>query len=100
MGTPAVVWHGTEQESSDLVDAVTRNCACVFDPLGGRRTVCAPHRMLVQDQRALNGLLFARRIADRLRREEWTRGNARDAAAALHQSHEGAAAVAHHEPPY
>jgi hypothetical protein len=28
--------------------------------------------MLVEDQRALDGLLFARRIADRLRREEWT----------------------------
>jgi hypothetical protein len=26
--------------------------------------------MLVEDQRALNGLLFARRLADKLRREE------------------------------
>ncbi|HTD77874.1 MAG TPA: hypothetical protein VK898_09580 [Chloroflexota bacterium] len=29
--------------------------------------------MLTEDQRALNGLLFARRMAERLRREELTR---------------------------
>jgi hypothetical protein len=27
--------------------------------------------MINEDQRALDGLLFARRLADRLRREEW-----------------------------
>jgi hypothetical protein len=29
--------------------------------------------MLTEDQRALNGLLFARRMQERLRREEFTR---------------------------
>jgi hypothetical protein len=29
--------------------------------------------MLTEDQRALNGLLFARRMAERLNREEFTR---------------------------
>jgi len=29
------------------------------------------HLMLAQDQRALNGLLFARRMATRLQDEEW-----------------------------
>jgi hypothetical protein len=29
--------------------------------------------MLTEDQRALNGLLFARRMAERLRREEFSR---------------------------
>jgi hypothetical protein len=29
--------------------------------------------MLTEDQRALNGLLFARRMADRLRHEEFSR---------------------------
>jgi hypothetical protein len=29
--------------------------------------------MLIKDQRAMNGLLFARRIADRLRAEEFAK---------------------------
>jgi hypothetical protein len=32
--------------------------------------------MLTEDQRALNGLLFARRMAERLRHEEFSRGKA------------------------
>ena len=69
-----VVWNGTQDESLDLVNAVSRNCGCEFGLMGVRLTTCKPHLMLVEDQRALNGLLFARRIADRLRREEWSRG--------------------------
>ncbi|MCA1644065.1 MAG: hypothetical protein LC797_00905 [Chloroflexi bacterium] len=41
--------------------------------MGVRLATCAPHRMLTEDQRALNGLLFARRMAERLNREEFTR---------------------------
>ena len=41
--------------------------------MGVRLATCAPHRMLTEDQRALNGLLFARRMAERLRREEFSR---------------------------
>ena len=41
--------------------------------MGVRLATCAPHRMLTEDQRALNGLLFARRLVERLRREELTR---------------------------
>jgi hypothetical protein len=37
-----------------------------------RLSTCAPHRMLTEDQRALNGLLFVRRVVDRLRREEFS----------------------------
>jgi hypothetical protein len=37
-----------------------------------RVNVCAPHRMLAEDQRVLDGLLFARREARRLRDQEWT----------------------------
>jgi len=33
--------------------------------------------MLTEDQRALNGLLFARRMAQRLRREEFARQRTR-----------------------
>lgn len=67
-----VVWYGSQQESLDLVNAVARNCSCEFGMMGVRLTICAPHKMLVEDQRALNGLLFARRIAERLRSEEST----------------------------
>jgi hypothetical protein len=40
--------------------------------MGVRLVTCAPHRMLTDDQRALNGLLFARRMAQRLLGEEFT----------------------------
>lgn len=65
-----VIWHGTQQESFDLVNAIARNCTCEFGLMGVRLATCAPHRMLTEDQRALNGLLFARRMQERLRREE------------------------------
>jgi hypothetical protein len=67
-----VVWHGTQQESFDLVNAIARNCTCEFGLMGVRLATCAPHRMLTEDQRALNGLLFARRMAERLNSEEFT----------------------------
>ena len=71
--TMQVVWHGTQQESFDLVNAIARNCTCEFGLMGVRLATCAPHRMLTEDQRALNVLLFARRMAERLRREEFSR---------------------------
>ena len=71
--TMQVVWHGTQQESFDLVNAIARNCTCEFGLMGVRLATCAPHRMLTEDQRALNGLLFARRMAERLNREELSR---------------------------
>lgn len=69
-----VVWYGSQQESFDLVNAIARNCTCEFGASGARLVTCAAHRMLVEDQRALNGLLFVRRMAERLNREEWSRG--------------------------
>jgi hypothetical protein len=39
--------------------------------MGVRVTTCSPHRMLTHDQRAVNGLLFMRHLADRLRQEEF-----------------------------
>src|SRR5260221_11982128 len=70
--TAQVVWHGTQQESFSLVNAIARNCTCELGLMGVRLATCAPHRMLTEDQRALNGLLFARRMAERLIREEWS----------------------------
>ena len=73
-----VSWHGTQQESFDLVNAITRNCTCELGLMGVRMETCGSHRMLMEDQRALNGLLFMRRMAERVRREEfWTAGTAR-----------------------
>jgi hypothetical protein len=40
--------------------------------MGVRRTTCAVHRMLTEDQRALDGLLFARHMAERLLVEEFS----------------------------
>jgi hypothetical protein len=66
-----ISWHGTQQESRALVDAISRNCTCEFGLMAVRLTTCAAHRMLIEDQRAMDGLLFARRMADRLKREEF-----------------------------
>jgi hypothetical protein len=68
----SAAWHGRPDEGSALLSAVARHCTCRFNELTGDVVeVCAPHVMLDTDQRALDGLLFARRIVARLRREEW-----------------------------
>ncbi len=66
------IWHGSEQEAAELLEAVGRHCQCQGQE-GERRTPCAPHAMIFSDQRALDGLLFARRPVDRLRTEEFRR---------------------------
>jgi hypothetical protein len=63
-------WHGTREESGELLDTIARHCACVLGVHGERTSTCSVHRMLLDDQRALDGLLFGRRIAGRLRCEE------------------------------
>ena len=65
-----VIWHGTPTERRDLSNAVHHNCACEFGLMGVRLSTCASHHMLNEDQRALDGLLFGRRIAGRLSDEE------------------------------
>ena len=85
----AVYWHGTRQEASALLHAISSHCSCepaTRDASATRETPpardaaaakdarpqrCPPHLMLVEDQRALNGLLFARNILSRLLLEEW-----------------------------
>ena len=66
-----VLWHGTQTEALELLQALSRNCACVITAEGVRLSTCAPHEMLSADQRAVDGLLFARRIAARLHSEEF-----------------------------
>jgi hypothetical protein len=69
-----ITWNGTVEEFRALSAAVNRACECP-DKLGWQTaTRCAAHQMLCKDQRAVDGLLFARRIAARLRCEEWRRG--------------------------
>jgi hypothetical protein len=67
----SVLWHGTQTEALELLQALSRNCSCVVTAEGVRLSTCAPHEMLSSDQRAIDGLLFARRIAERLRAEEF-----------------------------
>ena len=67
-----VIWHGTQQESFDLVNAIARNCACQFGLMGVRLSMCGAHQMLSEDQRALDGLLFVRGMARQLWFEEFT----------------------------
>ena len=70
MGT-GVQWHGSRTEGLELVQALSRYCSCVFSAEGARVSVCAPHEMLCSDQRAIDGLLFSRRIAAQLCNEEF-----------------------------
>jgi len=67
----SVLWHGSQTEALELLQALSRNCSCVVTAEGIRLSTCAPHEMLSSDQRAIDGLLFARRIAGRLRMEEF-----------------------------
>jgi hypothetical protein len=67
-GSRSVTWKGTESEERELLAAVERHCAC--EPPDGPAALCTAHEILVADQRTLDRLVFARRIADRLRREE------------------------------
>lgn len=71
--TNQVVWHGSQQESFDLINAIARNCTCEFGMMGVRLSTCPAHLMLMEDQRALDGLLFMRHMVDRLQAEEFER---------------------------
>jgi len=64
------VWHGTPQEAISLANALTNNCACEFGHMGTRLTTCAAHAM-IEDQRTLDGLVFARYMVERLIAQEF-----------------------------
>lgn len=63
-------WNGTTDEALALLHALRAHCECRLE---GARIVaaCPPHMMLTYDQRAIDGLLFMRRMAARLRSEEF-----------------------------
>ena len=65
-----ITWNGTPDEALSLLHAVRAHCACRV--VEGRTVgVCASHTMLACDQRAVDGLVFIRRIAGRLVAEEF-----------------------------
>ena len=68
--TAPIAWHGTHREQLDLLTALSRHCACEIRPGEVRVQVCPAHRMLIEDQRILDRLLFARHLARRLKAEE------------------------------
>ena len=63
-------WNGTPGEYVELSRVLNRNCNCTFGLLGVPISRCAAHH-LTEDQRALNGLLYGRRMASRFLEEEW-----------------------------
>ena len=66
----AAIWNGTPSEYLELTRVLGHNCGCEFGMMGVRLTRCGAHD-LIEDQRALNGMLYGRRIAATLRDEEW-----------------------------
>jgi hypothetical protein len=65
-----IIWNGTTDEALVLLHALREHCACRVDN-GRTVAICASHSMLVRDQRAVDGLLFMRRMAARLLAEEF-----------------------------
>ena len=65
-----ITWNGTADEALALLHALREHCDCRIE---GGRTVgaCGGHAMLASDQRAIDGLLFMRRMAARLLAEEF-----------------------------
>ena len=62
-------WNGNEAELLVLIDILARNCTCqtgsARQPGQPGGTWCESHAMLF-DQRVIDGLLFGRRIVERL----------------------------------
>lgn len=69
----ATIWHGSPEEAEALNTVLSRNCDCDYETDGRRVRTCGGHDMLLNDQRALDGLMFGRRLQDRLEAEEWMR---------------------------
>ncbi len=65
---PVTIWYGTIAEAGQLAKAIENNCPS--HALGC--TGCGAHALMV-DQRAADGLLFARWMLEQLRREEFSR---------------------------
>jgi hypothetical protein len=65
-----ITWNGTTDEALALLHALRAHCECRVES-GRTLASCASHAMLARDQRAVDGLLFMRRMAARLLAEEF-----------------------------
>jgi hypothetical protein len=65
-----ITWNGTTDEALALLHALREHCTCTVSE-GRTVAPCAGHQMLVHEQRAVDGLLFMRRMAVRLLAEEF-----------------------------
>jgi hypothetical protein len=68
-----ITWNGTTDEALALLQALRSHCECRRDE-GRTMSACPSHSMLAHDQRAIDGLLFMRRMVGRLRVEEFDGG--------------------------
>ena len=81
-----VIWNGTSDEALALLHALQAHCACKTDT-GRIVAVCEGHFMLAHDQRAMDGLVFMRRMAAQLLSEEFhvqSQGTEKVAASLFH----------------
>jgi hypothetical protein len=65
-----ISWNGSPDEALALLQALREHCDCRVE-LGRTVAPCSGHTMLARDQRAVDGLLFMRRMAARLLAEEF-----------------------------
>lgn len=65
-----ITWNGTADEALALLHALSAHCTCRVKS-GRTVAACEAHLMLAFDQRAVDGLLFMRRLAPRLLTEEF-----------------------------
>jgi hypothetical protein len=65
-----VTWNGTTDEALALLHALRTHCECQVED-GRTLAPCGAHAMLTSDQRAVDGLVFMRRMAARLLAEEF-----------------------------
>jgi hypothetical protein len=65
-----ITWKGTTEEALALLHALRAHCDCRVEQ-GCTVAPCAGHHMLARDQRAVDGLLFMRRMATRLMAQEF-----------------------------
>jgi hypothetical protein len=65
-----ITWKGSTDEALALLHALREHCDCQVEQ-GRTVAPCAGHTMLARDQRAIDGLLFMRRMAARLLAEEF-----------------------------
>jgi hypothetical protein len=65
-----ITWNGTTDEALALLAALSAHCGCRIEQ-GRTLAACPSHTMLANDQRAVDGLLFMRRMAPRLLAEEF-----------------------------